>query len=682
MSELYDDLPDWAKQEREPYWRKKALEDARLKQSIDYGVRQNPDASAKEQANAKKLDLPASFVKENATEVDAIARAKDVDRATTESPSVRQLLANPDTAAIIHDDVEELSLLEKTAQTFSALGGSIAVGAGGLSRGILRYPEMFGRFGDFLTDLPGISHVNKMLGMYELGEELGINPEGTFVEAIQDGIEIGGTIYGPTQAAERNAEISARLYPEIQKYNEVADQAFEDALEGDLTGIGQVLTDPRALAAFVGQAIPSLAVMVMTGGSLTAIAAMEAMEVTEDIGEFEKMTGTRVDPNQYMAAMAQVATLNTVFEKFGFSKIVGSKGVLSTFLAGVSEMGTEMAQAFNTNLSIWWAYNKDKNLTGGVLSGGLGGFGAGLGGGALSSLGQAADSESRHSQDLRRAAGALTSADGLQQIVAAYEETKTKDRSKDVAKQTIKEAVGTEAQVVIPYTEANALFQENPEVRNDLSEDADEVVSEALATEQDVVLPVEEYVIALSEHHDKLADVVRNDMDGMNRAEAEEWLSQDQNQKIFDRADAILQEAENEAGFVESASRVGKSVEKQILKTGKRTKSQAGVEAKLHEAFAITVADTLNKEAIAKGDEAVNTPESVYENFGLKITAAPVEGEQLAQTTSLEDIKMPEIEMTTADGEIVGVKFTAQQAMDTVNSKTEALQKLQACING
>lgn len=160
---------------------------------------------------------------------------------------------------------------------------------------------------------------------------------------------------------------------------ELANQALSAAATGDLTPAKEVLTDPRSWAGFMGQAAPSLAVALLTKGSASVIAWMEAMEAAKDAEDFEQRTGVALTPAEFTRAVAQVGAANAILEKAGVDQILKpGKGSAATRIAkgAIAEGSTEAAQSVSSNIGAQ-TYDESRGLSEDVLAGAMGGFGTG-----------------------------------------------------------------------------------------------------------------------------------------------------------------------------------------------------------------------------------------------------------------------------------------------------------------
>jgi len=212
-------------------------------------------------------------------------------------------------------------------------------------------------------------------------ESLGGDPEVVNPRVNIDTGPVGRFFEGNEQAFRQwadeggNREAAEALAAKAQKAN----QAFNDALEGDLSGVGEVLSDPSAWAGFIGQAAPSLAVAALSGGSISVIGWMEAMEAAKDAEDFERRTGVRLSPMEFSRAVGQTAAVNSILEKAGVDRVLNpGRGSLVTraLKAGTAEGTTEALQELSSNVAAQ-SYDPDRSTTENVLAGAMGGFGSG-----------------------------------------------------------------------------------------------------------------------------------------------------------------------------------------------------------------------------------------------------------------------------------------------------------------
>lgn len=171
-----------------------------------------------------------------------------------------------------------------------------------------------------------------------------------------------------------------------------ADQALQDALNGDFRRLEQVVKSPEFISAFVAQGAPSLAVAMV--GGLPAAVVLEALAAAENAKDFEASTGQPISDEDFAAAVAATGVIGGLLEKAGIDSIFGKylkkrtkDGVIARgtqagkrgALGAAGEAVTEAGQGVVGNAAEKLTYNPDAELTEGVLPGVIGG--AGLGGG-------------------------------------------------------------------------------------------------------------------------------------------------------------------------------------------------------------------------------------------------------------------------------------------------------------
>ena len=265
---------------------------------------------------------------------------------------------------------EETTLLEDAADIAKVGGAGITNALLSMGESIWRTPDMLKR---------GYGALHSMITGTELPDEY--NP----ISYISEGFSIGDyKIEGTTGLAERIGT-SVQTLPEMsQTFADVAeaginaDKAFNEALGGEFTRLGQVVKDPKAWSGFIGQAVPSLFAAWKSGGSMTFMAWLEGMEQAGSAAEFEKVTGQKIDDETYTASVLATGMVNGALEKMGLESILKGKGSLTRqFFGGMTgEAATEGAQSFSGNL-ISRLYDKDASLTEGILPGMMGGAGTG-----------------------------------------------------------------------------------------------------------------------------------------------------------------------------------------------------------------------------------------------------------------------------------------------------------------
>jgi hypothetical protein len=359
-----------------------AIGDA-VRSSVDSALHVNPDKHADTLDLTNKTGLPGFVVE---TDVESSKRQSQLNQYDFSSiadnyPATSHYFSDVDNAIIAQDDIDFMTSMESVLNTIQAGAAGAASGTLGVSEAIFRTPEAAHRWVRGLNtafeDVTGLSPVinparaiESTLDFFSTGKIPGTNiQKGGMTDiagAIDESQKILGEEFEPFKA---NVESSVK-----------ADEAFNNALDGDFAGVADLVTDPVAVAGFVGQAVPSLALAYLSGGSLPFIGWLESMEVASNAAEFEERTGEKISDVDFMQAQTQVAILNSALEKIVPDKLLtgeAGKSALSILTTGLKEMGTEATQAFNTNLAEKLSFDPEKSLTTGVLQGAIGGFGVG-----------------------------------------------------------------------------------------------------------------------------------------------------------------------------------------------------------------------------------------------------------------------------------------------------------------
>ena len=612
----------WVSQGADEYDR---ITGGKVQMSLDFGLKQNPDSHAQTQKSAKKLGVPIDMAERNPDEINGIVNRNDIYSKLQDTEFVKKAFEDPNFASIAHDDVDALSKFENTVKALGVGGTQATIG---VAESIWRTPEAIGRVSDAINQGLGINKLSATLKGMGAPDWL-TGTKNPALELLSRGIDVGDAhLAGTSNVADAVGRSTEILGEEFESFGRIAekgraaDLAFTAALKGDLAPLADIVTDPEAWAGFIGQAAPSLYMAYKSGGSIPFIAWLESMEVANDAADFEKRTGQKIDPVEFTQAAAQVALVNSFLEKLGLDKVFGQagKGKLTSLITGaVTEGATEGLQQFNTNVAEYLTFDPNKKLSEGILGSVMGGMGAGGPSGVASAMGRASGPNSEFAQRLTKSQKAFDDQAKMDAAVESVMEVKTKQRKPEAVKEFVDNILGAESEVFIPAEDADVFFQSHPEIMENLPPEIAESIQESIVTGGDVSITKSDYLTYLSEFHEELSDSLRNDMDGMTAKEAGEWVEQG-NEQFEVEAERILAEQEMESEFRTQAENVASKIKEQIVQTGRFTEEAAEKYSQLHKAFAVTVAERLNK-----------TPEQVYQDLGLRITGAQIEGEALSQ---------------------------------------------------
>lgn len=269
-------------------------------------------------------------------------------------------------------------LLEDSKLTNKALSvtASLASTFLGLAESMWRTPDDIARARKW---------VEKTMGLPKWAVKY--DPVGKMIRDITGTDEEGKSVrFGTTAMAEyhakarRDAPGKYEMFKRAQERGQKADEAFKDALKGKYGKLLNTITDVEAWAGFTAEAAPSLYLAYKSGGSSLFIAWLEGMEYSNNVADFERRTGKKIDPAEFFKGKALVMSINTWLEKTGLGAVTksGRRLTFSSILrAATTEGGTEGIQEFNQNFAIKSYVDPKQELTGGILPAMMGGAAGG-----------------------------------------------------------------------------------------------------------------------------------------------------------------------------------------------------------------------------------------------------------------------------------------------------------------
>ena len=180
---------------------------------------------------------------------------------------------------------------------------------------------------------------------------------------------------------------------DVSKRYSRADAAIQELIQtGNSEELGSVMADPKTWIAAIGEAVPSLAAMYASGGSLGFAMWLEGAGQASNAIEFEEKTGEKIAPEEFTSAVLQAGAINGLLEKFGFDRVFKAAkpggSVLKEFgKRGATEAFTELAQNTSSNAATKLYIDPEQSLAEGSVISMMGGFGAGgTAGGAAQAL--------------------------------------------------------------------------------------------------------------------------------------------------------------------------------------------------------------------------------------------------------------------------------------------------------
>lgn len=503
------------------------LVDAEVKQRrekantvLELVLPRNPDKEAEAKRLSATFGLSVDTVSRNQEELARIARAREIQRMTAASQVLARQLANPDFAALAHDNAENLAAIERT---FLGTVGDVGVTA---VKGAIGLPQAFVG----LADIPTFGYVGKGL------DAIGIR--------FNDAQAIASGWYSPAQ----------------QRANRAVQQA-----DGFVDTIGAAVSNPSTIATTVGESLPQ-----MLGGAGIARGLMKFLPKASPLlaaaaGEGIIGAGSAAEsiraqtPDELLNLQQSVSALGSgamtaVFGMMG-GKLAQRLGIddIDTALArgnldkgavetakrgfvtrlaggGISEgLFEELPQSAQEQM--WQNFATGRPIGEGVENAMAMGLLAGTTmGGGFQAVNYLADR-----QKTQRAEKSAEFLDGLNKLAQA---DKLASRDPETFEQFIAQvAEGSPVQTV--FIDAKTLMQSG--LGGELAKVSPSVAQQidaAIVAGGQIAIPVEEYAarIAPTEYAQSLLDHLKVEAEGFSRAEAQQFMQS--------HAEALQQEVE------------------------------------------------------------------------------------------------------------------------------------------
>lgn len=292
-------------------------------------------------------------------------------------------------------------------------------GTSSILRGALRSPESIGRVADGVIEpfLKSADEAGKMLGIPDWMMKREYASPTTLLHGLGKVGEAG---------AQKINDFTSHLYKNSDGYqsgraanNAVSaqsDEAFKQAItSGDFKGLKKVMSDPANWAVFSAQALPSLAVLAASGGSLAPAMILEGLSKADEIIQSEQDGRIKKASDGNFAAATLMSSLGGVFEKYGFDSLTGAikGGAKKAAWSLVAEPGTEVLQQYTGNIAQKSFIDKNQDIHEGVLGSAMGGAGMSVGvtgaGGAMLGAGKAYDAYQNRGGEIASAARQMQS---------------------------------------------------------------------------------------------------------------------------------------------------------------------------------------------------------------------------------------------------------------------------------
>lgn len=542
------------------------------KTSLYNALLQNPDMAARAQKLGRQTGIPADVVQRNLPEVERNAFLSDFDRILQNSPTVAQWVADPNNAAVSHDDVGVLGSIESALR--------YVVSAPGAPRG--------GLMSDLGTvGMAGVSGLQRasagVVGVVQAPFELAAPLADPLVGRILPGNPLRATAEG-LSAWRQNIEAQA-------KANTPKAEGVVGA--GVISGVQSLATNIAALPMiFAGPA-----------GQRAYMTQMTAPVFGQSYGEARDKN---VAPLQALSFGVSQATIEYATEKLPMAKLIGDLKVGAPLYKVVAnqlatEIPGEQLATILQDLNEWAVLNPDKpfrdylaerpNAAAQTLIATVVGVGGQISvvKGIEAMVGSLADPrgveqggpaaassatiqtimEGALQMRLKGAQAEMAERDAqaVQQLTELVKQSKLAQRDPATFQEFVRQAAqdGPVQDVYVNAQTFAQMAQEAGITEQQLPEGVRTQLPEALATGGDLRIPIEEFAaqIAPTQYAQALLDHVKTDPLGMSRAEAQVYM-QTQIEELRQQVEQSLAEREQDVQFKTQIDQVRAEFKQQL----------------------------------------------------------------------------------------------------------------------
>lgn len=542
------------------------------KTSLYNALLQNPDMAARAQKLGRQTGIPADVVQRNLPEVERNAFLSDFDRILQNSPTVAQWVADPNNAAVSHDDVGVLGSIESALR--------YVVSAPNAPRG--------GLMSDLGTvGMAGVSGLQRasagVVGVVQAPFELAAPLADPLVGRILPGNPLRATAEG-LSAWRQNIEAQA-------KANTPKAEGVVGA--GVISGVQSLATNIAALPMiFAGPA-----------GQRAYMTQMTAPVFGQSYGEARDKN---VAPLQALSFGVSQATIEYATEKLPMAKLIGDLKVGAPLYKVVAnqlatEIPGEQLATILQDLNEWAVLNPDKpfrdylaerpNAAAQTLIATVVGVGGQISvvKGIEAMVGSLADPrgveqggpaaassatiqtimEGALQMRLKGAQAEMAERDAqaVQQLTELVKQSKLAQRDPATFQEFVRQAAqdGPVQDVYVNAQTFAQMAQEAGITEQQLPEGVRTQLPEALATGGDLRIPIEEFAaqIAPTQYAQALLDHVKTDPLGMSRAEAQVYM-QTQIEELRQQVEQSLAEREQDVQFKTQIDQVRTEFKKQL----------------------------------------------------------------------------------------------------------------------
>lgn len=548
---------------------------------LDVVTKLNPDKAAEANKLSKQFGLDVTTVEKNQEEIARLSRIKDTQNLMQASPFLARQMTDPVFASIAHDDVQNISDIERAIRVIGTTGRSL---------------------GRFVGDIPAAAY----------GVAEGVT--GAFAPLLDP---LAGTIL-PENPLRR---ISAG-FGDFRKKSTAAGDIIQGAIPKDA---GWVERDIYNAGTSFGQNLPGLGMTLLTKNPAYALGSAGTIAGGQSVG---KALDEGTSPIRALTLGATDATAEVFYERFGVNKLLGDVAAKSGFgkiLFGqiVREVPSEMATTLHQNFNEWALLNPEKSvgqfveelgpaerdtvLTTVLQTVMTAGLGAGVS--RLQRRGQSAQSADQSARIIEQLNQLATTskvigrdAESVEQFVNAITEDSPAQNVYIDAKVLMQSGLGGELAKVSPSVAAQ--------------------IDSAIVSGGEVRIPIAEYTarIAPTEFAQSLIDDIRVEGEDFTRRQAQEYMQSGSAEELQQEVERTLAEKQGDETFKQSAAVVKSRILEELNGIGRFNASKNEADATLYSAYYAVRAAQLGV-----------TPEALLDRRRVNFAAEAIGGQQFDQ---------------------------------------------------
>lgn len=588
------------------------------KPNMMLGVGANPDKEAEKQRLAKRYSIPPDLVDQFHEDYANKARLDDADKAMENAPALRSWIAGDAARArIAHDDVDNLSAIERVWKEGAFLGRALASGLPAAVGGVAGMVEGISQAKEDIT--ASVRQSARDMGRFLTAAAVGANAGPMAMAGFAPEPDIRPT--GPQPATATDT---------IKAFRKGAEQVTEDVAGPLPADAGVIRRGVRSGIQSIGQQAPGIAASIVTGNPAFALLSAG---VTTGGQSTAKALDAGLSGTSALAFGAIDGVIEVATEKIPVAKLLGDLKAGSSFMKTimhqmVAEIPGEQVATLAQDFNEWATLHPEKPFSAyaaerpaaavETLIATIVGTGAQTG--AAHALTRAAD---KLAGDPTKAAAEKAKADAqaLTELDKLAQESKVRERS-PADWQSFMQEVAQSGPVKDVYIDARDLDEAALRKLVEASPAAAQQAAESLASGVDMQIPAAEFGANVfgQGFAQSIIPHLKTDPNGMSLTQAEEagkTTAQDTERTV---ADALGRAGEEDAAATSRAT-VEADVLRQLNETGRFTEAVNKPNAALWAARYATLGARLGI-----------TPEEAYKRFPATITATPPTGAALEQS--------------------------------------------------